>query len=72
MKNNLIGTPLFGRKIKADGNPDETTIVRAGIFDDVQLLDERKPEAELYTDRRLKWANRVEEAGQFSGMLSLS
>ncbi|KAJ5779544.1 hypothetical protein N7457_007264 [Penicillium paradoxum] len=65
------GTPLFGRKIKSDGAPDEITVVRAGIFDD-QILNERKPQAELYTDRRLKWIDPIEEAGQYSGMLSLN
>ncbi|OJJ78723.1 GFA family protein [Aspergillus glaucus CBS 516.65] len=65
------GTPLFGRKIKSDGDSDEITIIRAGIFDDIRILNERKPEAEIYTDRRLKWVNPVEGADQFSGMLSL-
>lgn len=67
----MIGTPLFGRKIKPDGDSDEITIIRAGIFDDIRILNERKPEAEIYTDRRLKWVNPVEGADQFSGMLSL-
>lgn len=45
------------------------TVVRAGIFGDNETLDERKPEAEIYTSRRLKWLSLVEGAGQFSGML---
>lgn len=65
------GTPLFGRKIKSDGDSDEITIVRAGIFDDLRILNERKPEVEIYTDRRLKWISPVEGADQFSGMLPL-
>ncbi|PYI01089.1 hypothetical protein BO78DRAFT_411735 [Aspergillus sclerotiicarbonarius CBS 121057] len=66
------GTPLFGRKIHSNGDFDEITIVRAGIFDDIQMLNEQKPEAELYTDRRLQWVNPVEGAEQFGGMLALS
>jgi len=64
------GTPLFGRKIKSDREPDEITIVRAGIFDDIGILNERKPEAEIYTDRRLEWVSPVEGAAQVSGMYS--
>ncbi|KAJ5569440.1 uncharacterized protein N7459_008870 [Penicillium hispanicum] len=67
----MIGTPLFGRKMKYDGDYDEITIVRAGIFGDIRILNEWKPEAEIYTDRRLKWVNPVDGADQFSGMLSL-
>ncbi|KAI9934615.1 hypothetical protein ASPWEDRAFT_646822 [Aspergillus wentii DTO 134E9] len=63
------GTPLYGRKMKANGEPDEITIVRAGIFDDVHLNE--KPQAEIYTDRRLKWVDPIEGAGQYSGMLPL-
>lgn len=66
-----LGTPLFGRKIKPDGHPNDVTVVRAGIFDDLQMLNERKPEAEIYTDRRLEWLNPIEGAAQFSGMLPL-
>ncbi|KAF1352497.1 Mss4-like protein, partial [Delphinella strobiligena] len=65
------GTPLFGRKIKADGEFYEIMVVRAGIFDDENLLNERKPEAELYTPRRLKWVDPVEGAAQVSGMWKL-
>lgn len=66
----LIGTSLFGRKMKADGDPAEITIVRAGIFDD-QFLNEWKPQAEIFTDRRLAWVNPIEGADQVCGMLSL-
>ncbi|KAJ5587204.1 uncharacterized protein N7459_002969 [Penicillium hispanicum] len=66
------GSPLFGRKIKPNGDPDEVTIIRAGIFDDIEMLNERKPAAELYTERRLKWVSPIEGAAQFSGMLPLS
>lgn len=67
----MIGTPLFGRRIKPDGEPNELTVVRAGIFDDIQMLNELKPEVELYTDRRVKWVTPIEGAEQFSGMVPL-
>jgi len=40
----VIGAPLFGWKVKPSGDSDEITIVRAGIFDDIDVLNERKPE----------------------------
>lgn len=67
-----LGTPLFGRRIKADGEFAEIMIVRAGIFEDEELLNLRGPEAELYTERKLKWVGNVEGAAQVEGMLELS
>jgi hypothetical protein len=66
-----IGTPLFGGKVNSDGELDGVAVVRAGIFDDIRILDERKPDVEIYTISRLKWINPVEGAHQFSGMFSL-
>ncbi|CAG8898477.1 unnamed protein product [Penicillium egyptiacum] len=65
------GTPLFGRKIKSNGDSDETTVVRAGIFDDSRILHERTPVVEIYTEQRLKWVSPIEGADQFTGMLPL-
>ncbi|KAJ5386804.1 hypothetical protein N7509_009345 [Penicillium cosmopolitanum] len=64
------GTPLFGRKINSAGEPDETTVVRAGILDDAEKLNEQKPQVEIYTDTRLEWISPIEGASQFKGMLS--
>lgn len=66
----MIGTPLFGRKINSAGEPDETTVVRAGILDDAEKLNEQKPQVEIYTDTRLEWISPIEGASQFKGMLS--
>ncbi|PYI01628.1 hypothetical protein BO78DRAFT_411306 [Aspergillus sclerotiicarbonarius CBS 121057] len=63
------GTPLYGQKINSYGQPDQITIVRAGIFDDERILNEQKPEVEIYTDRRSPWISPVEGAAQCSGML---
>lgn len=62
------GTPLYGLKINSSGAPDEITILRAGIFDDVEILNEHKPEAEIYTNGRISWVNAAEGANQFTGM----
>lgn len=53
-----------------DGKVDEITILRAGIFDD-EVLNEWKPEGELFTDRRLEWLNPLEGVEQYKGMLPL-
>lgn len=58
--------------MKSNGDSDEITIARAGIFDDMEILNERTPELEIYTARRLKWIGPVEGAAQFSGMLPVS
>lgn len=65
----MIGTPLFGQRLDPDGGLNEVTVVRAGIFDDLEMLNERKPDLELYTDRRLHWESPIEGAVQFSGMV---
>ncbi|KAJ5323167.1 hypothetical protein N7452_011456 [Penicillium brevicompactum] len=59
------GTPLYGHKINPDGEPDGTTIIRAGIFDDGRIVRNRKPDAEIFTERRPTWINPVEGAAQF-------
>ncbi|GES63435.1 copper amine oxidase [Aspergillus terreus] len=64
------GTPMFGRKVMPDGKVDEITILRAGIFDD-EVLNEWKPEGELFTDRRLEWVSPLEGVEQYKGMLPL-
>jgi Uncharacterized conserved protein len=63
-----LGTPLYGYKVKPDGVPEGTIVVRAGIFDDIEILNEHKPQVEIYTDGRVEWMTPIEEAGQFVGM----
>ncbi|OQE46543.1 hypothetical protein PENCOP_c001G04082 [Penicillium coprophilum] len=63
------GTPLFGRKIESNGEPNEVTVVRAGIFDDLEILNEQKPQVEIYAERRVKWVCPIEGAAQVDGML---
>ena len=67
----VIGTPLFGRKTNPNGDSEETTVVRAGIFDDKGILNERTPVVEIYTKQRLNWLSPIEGADQFSDMLPL-
>lgn len=62
------GTPLYGLRMKSTGTPDETIILRAGILDDIGILNEHKPKAEIYTDGRISWISPAEGANQFIGM----
>ncbi|EDP55662.1 DUF636 domain protein [Aspergillus fumigatus A1163] len=48
-----------------------TTILRAGIFDDIGVLNQRKPEAEIFTCGRVSWLSPVEGTDQFVGMVPL-
>lgn len=43
-------------------------VVRASIFDDVGLVHQYQPTAELYALRRPKWICAVEDAQQLTGM----
>ncbi|KAE8391239.1 Mss4-like protein [Aspergillus alliaceus] len=65
------GTPLYGLRLNSAGTPDETIILRAGILDDIGILNEHEPGAEIYTDRRVSWIRPAEGANQFVGMLPL-
>lgn len=73
---NELGTPLFGWKVtlntdgSCEADPQGVIVIRAGIFDDVGTLNEAKPVAEIYTDRRLKWVCPLEGAQQFGGNAS--
>lgn len=57
--------------MKSSGTPDETIILRAGILDDIGILNEHKPQAEIYTNGRVSWINPAEGANQCIGMLPL-
>ncbi|KAL4903565.1 hypothetical protein BDW74DRAFT_155765, partial [Aspergillus multicolor] len=65
------GTPLYGTRINADGSPGQVTIVRAGVFDDLEMFNQLPPKAELYVGERVSWLCPVEGAEQFVGMISL-
>ena len=43
-------------------------VIRAGIFDDVGLVDRYRPMADMYVTRRPKWIGPVENAHQLTGM----
>ena len=63
-----LGTPLYGGALSKDGEL-ETIVMRAGMFDDQDMLHQCKPIVEIYTCQRLKWIAPVEGCQQFEGML---
>lgn len=64
----LTGTPIYGGSVSADG---ETTslVVRAGIFDEQELLHRSAPVVEIFTAQRLRWIVPVDGCQQFEGMM---
>ena len=68
---NFIGTPIYGHKVDSANNPIGVVILRAGIFDDPELLNKRKPVAEIYTKQRVSWLSPIEGADQYPEGLAL-
>ncbi|THY67906.1 hypothetical protein D6C86_10360 [Aureobasidium pullulans] len=63
-----IGSPLYGGAVDESGKL-QTAVVRAGCFDDLEVLKGKKPSVEIYTAQRMEWILPVEGAAQFEGML---
>lgn len=63
----VSGTPLFGGS-ETMRIQRGMTAIRAGIFDDVGLVEQYQPTAELYAPRRPKWIGPVENAHQLTDM----
>lgn len=66
-----LGTPIYGQRTEASGELADVTIIRAGVFDDPNIMNQRRPVAELYTKNRVDWISPVEDAEQFHGMMPL-
>lgn len=64
-----LGTPLYGGSIGPDGEVNGTLVIRAGIFEDDNLLSKCKPIVEIFTSQRLVWIVPVEGCKQIDGML---
>jgi hypothetical protein len=43
-------------------------IIKAGILDDVAIINNTKPGAELYASERIKWVPALDGAGQMKAM----
>lgn len=56
-------------RVNSDGAAaDGVTVLRAGIFDDLEVLNEHKAELEIYVDGRVNWLTAVEGADECVGM----
>ena len=64
----MTGTPLYGGAVGRDGELG-SVVLRAGIFDDQDLLHQCVPIVEIYTSQRLEWVTPVQGCRQFDGML---
>lgn len=66
----LLGTPLYGMRVDSDGAAvGDITVLRAGIFDDLGVLNKHKPELEIYINGRVNWLTTIGGADEFDGML---
>lgn len=64
----MLGTPIYGGAVSEEGELD-AIVLRAGIFDNQDILHQCKPIIEIYTSQRLSWVAPVEGCRQFEGML---
>lgn len=65
----VIGTTLF-RYGDSFGGVDGMRIIKAGILDDVNVINSIKPGAELFAPERVSWVSEVGGANQVEGMPS--
>jgi len=61
------GTTLF-RYGDSFGGVDGMRLIKAGILDDVGVINQMKPGGELFAPERIKWVAPIEGAGQMEGM----
>lgn len=61
------GTTLF-RYGDSFGGPDGLRVIKAGILDDVNIINNTKPGAELFAPERISWVAAVDNAGQLDTM----
>lgn len=62
-----IGTTLF-RYGDSFGGPSGMRIIKAGILDDVNIINNTKPGAELFAPERISWVEKIEGAQQQDAM----
>ncbi|KAI1611591.1 Mss4-like protein [Exophiala viscosa] len=61
------GTTLF-RYGDSFGGKDGMRIIKAGVLDDVSVVNSAKPTGELYSNERIQWVEPVQGADQTKGM----
>lgn len=63
------GTPLYG--INSAKALEGVTVLRGGIFDDLEVLNLNEPKAELFIGGRVRWVSPIKGTEQCAGMLAL-
>ena len=59
----IKGTTLY-RWGDSFGGKDGMRIIKAGVMDDVDVINNTKPGAELFAPERIKWVGAIDGAGQ--------
>ncbi|KAI5267424.1 hypothetical protein E4T47_08048 [Aureobasidium subglaciale] len=62
------GTPLYGGSLSPDGKLD-AIMLRAGIFEDQEIIHNQLPVIGIYTSRRLRWIEPLPHCQQLEAML---
>ncbi|KAI5243123.1 hypothetical protein E4T42_07452 [Aureobasidium subglaciale] len=62
------GTPLYGGSLSPDEKLD-AIVLRAGTFEDQEIMHDQLPIIEIYTSRRLRWIEPLPYCQQFEAML---
>lgn len=62
-----VGTTVY-RWGDSFGGEAGMRIIKAGVMDDVDLINNTKPGAELYASERIRWVAAVEGANQMDGV----
>ena len=63
----FLGTTLY-RYGDTFGGIDGMRVIKAGILDDVNIINSTKPGAELFAPERVSWVAGLEGAGQIDAM----
>lgn len=63
----MIGTTLF-RYGDSFGGIDGMRIIKAGILDDISVINNTKPGAELFAPERVQWVAALEGSDQVDAM----
>ncbi len=63
----IAGTTLF-RYGDTFGGPDGMRIIKAGILDDVNIINNTKPGAELFAPERIKWVAGLDGSAEMDAM----
>lgn len=62
-----VGTTLY-RYGDSFGGIDGMRIIKAGVLDDINVINSIKPSTELFAPERVSWVNEIDGANQVPAM----